>query len=136
MALKHIQKILIPILLLGVMWLSSCQTGSTPAGTATEENKSMGPERVDIRGSIIASRYSDGQVVLEIEGIPPAPGSRYDRAYVLVLPTAQIIDLTGGVISYNELRQGQNVAILLRSGGQGNRVGVGVARKIWIEDAY
>ena len=134
--MNNIHKLIISILLLGIMWLGSCQTGSTPAGTATDENKSLAPERVDIRGSIIASRYSDGQVVLEIEGVPPAPGSRYDRAYVLVLPTVQIIDPEGDVINFNELRQGQNVAILLRGGGQGNRVGVGVARRIWVEDIY
>jgi hypothetical protein len=59
--------------------------------------------------------------------------SRYRRAYVLVMPSTQIADVEGRSISLSELQQGQNVAILLRSGSKGNIVGMGVARKIWVE---
>ena len=124
------------LLCLGITWLSACQGSQAPADATTENRKSLAPERVDIRGSIIANRYSDGQVVLEVEGIPPSINSTYDRAYVLVLPTTQIVDQQGRSISYNELRQGQNVAILLRGGGRGNRVGIGVARRVWLEDIF
>ena len=124
------------LMCLSATWLSACQSSQAPADAATENRKSLAPQRVDIRGSIIANRYSDGQVVLEVEGIPPSINSTYDRAYVLVLPTTQIVDQQGRSISYNELRQGQNVAILLRSGGRGNRVGIGVARRVWLEDIF
>ncbi|MGV3586485.1 MAG: hypothetical protein ACO1OF_05760 [Adhaeribacter sp.] len=77
-------------------------------------------------------QYSQGQVVLEVEGFP-SQDSRYNRAYVLVLPTTQIIGPEGKSISLSELQQGQNVAVLLRSGGKGNLVGMGIARKMWIE---
>ena len=94
----------------------------------------MAPQRVDIRGSVLSARYSDGQVVLEVENFAPSPDSRYNRAYVLVLPTAQMVGPEGRSISISELRQGQNVAIMLRGGGEGNRVGLGVARKLWVEE--
>ncbi|GEO02597.1 hypothetical protein AAE02nite_02610 [Adhaeribacter aerolatus] len=77
-------------------------------------------------------RYNQGQVVLEIDGFP-SQNTRYNRAYVLVLPTTQIIGPDGKSISLSELQQGQNVAVLLRSGGKGNLVGMGVARKMWVE---
>lgn len=134
MKAKHIQKVLASLFLISFFWLTGCQTGNAPANTAV--NRNLPPERVDIRGSIFASRYNEGQVVLEVEGTPGQLNTRYDRAYVLVLPTAQLIGPEGRAISVSELRQGQNVSILLRGGGQGNRVGVGVARKLWVQDAF
>ncbi|GAB3202380.1 hypothetical protein ABID22_003897 [Pontibacter aydingkolensis] len=116
--------------------LSGCQSGNAPASSPIETNRSLAPQRVDIRGSILSSQYSDGQVILEVERLSPSPDSRYDRAYVLVLPTAQMVDSEGLSVSISELRPGQNVAILLRAGGQGNRTGIGVARKLWIEDRF
>jgi 3-dehydroquinate synthase class II len=89
---------------------------------------------VDIRGRVIASRYSEGQVILEVEALAPSVDSRYQRAYVLVTPTAQKLGPDGGPISISELHQGQNVAILLRGGGRGTLYGVGVARKLWVEE--
>ncbi len=70
--------------------------------------------------------------MIEVEGVS-SQDSRYNRAYVLVLPVTQIISPEGSSLSLSELRQGQNVAILLRSGGRGNLVGMGVARKVWVE---
>lgn len=70
--------------------------------------------------------------MLEVEGFP-SQNSRYNRAYVLVEPVSQIVGADGQSISLSELRQGQNVAVVLRGGGKGNLVGLGVARKIWIE---
>lgn len=81
------------------------------------------------------SRYDQGQVILEVEGFP-SQDSRYNRAYVLVVPTTQIIGIDGQSISLSELRQGQNVAILLRGGGRGSLVGLGVARKVWVEEIF
>jgi hypothetical protein len=78
-------------------WLSSCQKGSAPTGTPnaqTTEKKRLSPERVDIRGSIIRSSYNQGQVMLEVEGTS-SQNSRYQRAYVLVLPTTQIVGREG-----------------------------------------
>lgn len=127
------------LFLMAALWLVGCQTGSAPAGTAdteTEEYKSLAPQRVDIRGSIVASRYTDGQVVLEVERLSHSPDSRYERAYVLVQPTAQLISTDGRSLGISELRQGQNVAILLRGGGRGTGVGVGIARKLWIEGGF
>lgn len=130
-------KSLMPAILLLLAWgLSNCQSAQAPADGSTNGRKSMAPERVDIRGSIFASRYSDGQVVLEVEGTPPNINSVYDRAYVLVTPTAQVVDQEGRTISLNELRPGQNVAILLRGGGRGTRVGIGVARRVWLEELF
>jgi 3-dehydroquinate synthase class II len=90
---------------------------------------------VDIRGSIIRSSYNQGQVMLEVEGTS-SQNSRYQRAYVLVLPTTQIVGREGTSISLSELQQGQNVAVLLRSGGRGNLEGIGIARMIWVEEVY
>ncbi|WP_146894627.1 hypothetical protein [Adhaeribacter aerolatus] len=120
--------------LLFAVWLTGCQTSNAPAGAAdaTTAEKRLSPQRVDIRGSIIMRRYNQGQVVLEIDGFP-SQNTRYNRAYVLVLPTTQIIGPDGKSISLSELQQGQNVAVLLRSGGKGNLVGMGVARKMWVE---
>ncbi len=121
---------------LSTLWLGGCRTtspGGSP-GSATAENRSLAPQRVDIRGNVIASRYAEGQVVLEVEALAPSVDSRYQRAYVLVTPTAQMVGPDGGPISVSELRQGQRVAILLRGGGQGTLYGVGVARKLWVED--
>ncbi|GAB3528994.1 hypothetical protein GCM10027443_07550 [Pontibacter brevis] len=73
--------------------------------------------------------------MLEVEGFP-SQDSRYNRAYVLVEPITQIVGVDGKPISLSELRQGQNVAILLRNGGMGNLVGMGVARKVWLEEVY
>ncbi|PTX21535.1 hypothetical protein C8N40_102511 [Pontibacter mucosus] len=126
--------------LLGMLLLAGCQTATGPANasgeTETRAYKSMAPERVDIRGRVLASHYSDGQVVLEVEALAPSVDSRYQRAYVLVQPTAQKVGLEGQPISISELHQGQNVAILLRGGGRGTIVGVGVARKLWVEEPF
>jgi len=136
MGMKYVPKGLMFLSILCTFWLTACQSSNAPAAnTATDGRKSLAPERVDIRGSIIVSRYNQGQVVLEVEGLP-SQNSRYDRAYVLVLPTTQIIGPDGQSISLSELSMGQNVAILLRSGGKGNFVGVGVARKVWVEERY
>ena len=122
-----------------MFWLTGCKTSDSTTkttSTATEERKSLAPQRVDIRGQIVVSRYNEGQVVMEIEGRAPSPDSRYDRAYVLVLPTTEIIDTEGKHISMSELTQGQNAAVLLRGRGKGDFVGMGVARKIWLEEFY
>ena len=138
MKMKDIRKCLAALCLLAASaWMSGCQTGAATAGsgTATAENRSLAPQRVDIRGSIIRRHYDQGQVMLEVDGFP-SQYSRYNRAYVLVLPTTQIIDNDGQTISLSELQQGQNVAVLLRGGGEGNLLGVGVARKLWVEEIF
>ena len=135
MAIKNLQQGWVLFCLVFAVGMSGCQTSNPARGTADaaskEQNRSA-PQRVDIRGSIIMSRYNQGQVVLEVEATA-WPESRYQRAYVLVLPVTQIESSHGGALSLSELRQGQNVAILLRSGGRGNLVGMGVARKVWVE---
>lgn len=73
--------------------------------------------------------------MLEVDGFP-SQGSRYNRAYVLVLPTTQIIGPDGKSVGLNELQQGQRVAVLLRSGGRGNLVGLGIARKMWVAEGF
>jgi hypothetical protein len=138
MEIRHLGQGLVAFCLLTTVWITGCRTSTAPAGTtntATAERKSAAPERVDIRGSILMRRYHQGQVMLEVEGTP-ATGSRYNRAYVLVVPTTQIVNRDGRSISLSELQQGQQVAILLRSGGKGNLVGLGLARKIWVEEIY
>lgn len=120
---------------LGSLTLAGCQS-SNVAGTADATTKSLAPQRVDIRGSITRSRYDQGQVMLEVEAFGNSPDSRYNQAYVLVLPTAQLIGPDGQTLSISELRQGQNVAIVLRGGGQGTFTGLGVARKVWVEDRF
>ncbi|PRY10145.1 hypothetical protein CLV24_11562 [Pontibacter ummariensis] len=132
MGVKHIHQGLLAISLLASLWLAGCQGSTTPMGTAAG-NRNGVPQRVDIRGIINTSRYDQGQVVLEVEGTP-SQYSRYDRAFVLVLPTTDVVDGNGNSISLSELQRGQNVAILLRSGGEGNMVGMGVARKVWVEE--
>ena len=135
MGIKKLQQGLVLFYVLVAVWMTGCQTSSPPGGTAdaaTKEKNGLAPQRVDIRGSIIMSRYNQGQVVLEVEGVP-SPESRYNRAYVLVLPITQIVSPEGSSLSLSKLRQGQNVAVLLRSGGRGNLVGMGVARKVWVE---
>lgn len=139
MTMKHIPHFSIALFFVIAICLSGCQTNTPPVASAEKEttgSKSLAPKRVDIRGNILRSRYQDGQVILEIEGRIPTPDSRYDRAFVLVLPTTQIVGLDGRSLNMNELIQGQNVAILLRGGGQGNSEGIGVARKMWIEPYY
>ncbi|WP_161888370.1 hypothetical protein [Pontibacter russatus] len=136
--MNDIRKCLMALCLLAASaWMSGCQTGAatTGSGTATTENGSLAPQRVDIRGSIIRRHYDQGQVMLEVDGFP-SQYSRYNRAYVLVLPTTQIVDTDGQTISLSELQQGQNVAVLLRGGGEGNLMGVGVARKVWVEEIF
>jgi hypothetical protein len=136
MVINNIQHSLAAFCFLATVWVTGCQTSSAPPGTsdtATADNKSLAPQRVDIRGSIIMRRYNQGQVMLEVEGFP-TQDTRYNRAYVLVVPTTQIIDADGQSVSLSELQQGQNVAILLRGGGKGNLVGLGVARKLWVEE--
>ena len=133
MGYKNVKPGWVTLCLILAVWLSACQTSNAPtADSATTEQKSLAPERVDIRGSITMRRYSQGQVMLEIEGFP-SQNTRYDRAYVLVLPTTQIIGPDGRSVGLSELQQGQKVAVLLRSGGRGNMVGMGVARKMWVE---
>jgi hypothetical protein len=138
MGMTHLRQSLVAICFLTSGWMTGCQTSTAPAGTAdtaTARNRNSAPERVDIRGSILMRRYNQGQVVLEVEGIP-GTSSRYNRAYVLVLPTTQLVNVDGRSISLSELQQGQNVAILLRSGGKGNLVGMGIARKLWVEERF
>jgi hypothetical protein len=136
MIMNTIQRILTVLSFLTFLWLTGCSTSKAPDnGSTATENKSLAPKRVDIRGNIIMSRYDQGQVVLEVEGFP-SPDSRYTRAYVLVTPITQIIDKDGRTMSLNELHQGQNVAIQLRAGGDGTFVGIGVARKMWIEESF
>ncbi|MFD2512261.1 hypothetical protein ACFSRY_00160 [Pontibacter locisalis] len=132
--MKQKQKVLTLLLFLSTIFMTNCKTGGTPA--ESEGSQSLAPQRVDIRGGIISSQYGEGQVVLEVEGFATTPDSRYNRAYVLVLPTTQITGPKGQSLSLSELRMGQNVAILLRGGGEGNRVGLGVARRVWIEDIF
>jgi hypothetical protein len=120
--------------------LTACQKGSAPTASSkaeTSDKARLSPERVDIRGSIIRSKYNQGQVMLEVEGTPAqSQNSRFTRAYVLVQPSTQIVGTDGQSISLSELGQGQNVAILLRGGGQGNLEGIGIARTIWLEQVY
>lgn len=137
MRINYIRQGVAAFCLLTTVCMAGCQTSTAPAGTASTEsaeNRSLSPRRVDIRGSIIRSQYDQGQVILEVEGVPSQQFSRYNRAYVLVEPITQIVGIDGQSISLSELRQGQNVAILLRGGGNGNFVGVGVARKVWVEE--
>ena len=134
--MKNLRLGLTAFCFLATLWLSGCRTAPAPSNAETaaaEGRKSVAPERVDIRGYITMSRYNQGQVVLEVEGVLTAD-TRYQRAYVLVLPTTQMVDADGDPISLSELVQGQHVAILLRAGGRGNLVGVGVARKLWVEE--
>ncbi len=132
--MKKLQRILAAVYLLATVCITGCQTSSAPTGAANRaENRSLAPQRVDIRGSISRSQYDQGQVILEVEGFP-SQNSRYNRAIVLVLPVTQIVGPDGTSISLSELRQGQNIAILLRGGGQGNLVGMGIARKVWVEE--
>lgn len=130
------QQALAAFCLFATISMSGCQTSTNATSTATAENRSLAPERVDVRGSITMRRYDQGQVILEVEGFP-SQNSRYNRAYVLVEPITQIIGTDGQSISLSELQQGQNVAIVLRGGGKGNNiVGLGVARKLWVEDNF
>jgi hypothetical protein len=138
MGIKNVRQGWLALCFLFACGLTACHTSTAPAGSADAANagtKGLAPQRVDVRGSIIMRRYDQGQVMLEVEGFP-SQHNRYNRAYVLVLPTTQIIGTDGKLVSLSELQQGQNVAILLRSGGNGNQVGVGVARKMWVEEAY
>ncbi|MFC6996494.1 hypothetical protein [Rufibacter roseus] len=117
--------------------LAGCATATGPADASAEETaefNTLAPERVDIRGSILSAQYYQGQVMLEVEGYAGDLNSRYRRAFVLVLPTVQILKPDGKTISLHELRQGQDVAIVLRGGGRGSFVGVGEARRMWIEE--
>lgn len=138
MSSKNVQHAFVSFCFLIAFWLTACQQGSAPTGTSpakTTEKERLSPERVDIRGSIIRSRYNQGQVMLEVEGTP-SQYSRFTRAYVLVQPSTQIVGTDGRSISLSELQQGQQVAVLLRNGGQGNLEGIGIARKIWLEQVY
>jgi len=138
MILKRIKQTTAILFLLVTLSLAGCQTGNLPAeAVATEtEPQSLAPEFVDVRGSVVRRQYNQGQVMLEVENFGSPLDSRYDRAYVLVLPTTQIVDTDGSPISLNELQQGQQVAVQLRSGGKGNSTGTGIARKMWVEDLY
>jgi hypothetical protein len=140
MRTTNLQHAFVSLCFLVALCLTACQKSSAPTTTSnaeTSDKERLSPERVDIRGSIIRSRYNQGQVMLEIEGIPSqSQNSRYIRAYVLVQPSTQIVDTNGQTISLSELGQGQTVAVLLRSGGQGNLEGIGIARKIWLEQLY
>lgn len=136
--MKYIQQGFGQLFILVLLTLTACQTSTraTNAGTETAASQSLAPKRVDIRGSIVMRRYDQGQVMLEIEGFTTTADSRYNRAFVLVLPTSQMFGLDGQTISLSELQQGQRVAIILRGGGKGSMTGVGVARKLWIENPY
>ncbi|TPE42958.1 hypothetical protein [Pontibacter mangrovi] len=137
--MKQLNSILAIGILACSLLLGGCQrnaTSSTNTDTESAAYKSLAPQRVDIRGSVVSRHYNQGQVMLEVEAFGSSPDSRYDRAYVLVLPTAQLTGTDGRSISLNELQMGQQVAILLRGGGRGNFVGIGVARKLWVEERY
>ncbi|GAA4309681.1 hypothetical protein [Nibribacter koreensis] len=128
------------LILLAFALLTGCKSSVTPTKStnapATEEAEPTVPlRRVDVRGTVIRKVYDQGQVTLEVEGTT-SQYARFTRAFVLVTPITQIIGLDGKTISMNEIYEGQNVAILLRGGGQGNLVGVGVARKLWLEERY
>jgi hypothetical protein len=133
---RHITQGLLTMLLVSIVSLSGCRSSSATENTGTENNRSLAPQRVDIRGQIVMLRYHEGQYVMEVEGRAPSPNSRYNRAYVLVLPTTEITGLDGQSVNMNELTQGQNVAVLLRGQGEGDFVGMGVARKMWLEEFY
>lgn len=93
MGIKNLQHAFVFLCLVFIFWLSACQKGIAPSSTPSVENtqkKDLSPQRVDIRGSILRSRYNQGQVILEVEGVP-SQYSRYTRAYVLVLPSTQIV---------------------------------------------
>lgn len=130
---RNIRSSLFVFCCLSLWWLAGCTTATAPADATGVQYQSMAPARVDVRGAITMSRYDRGQVVLEVEGFGTNPNSRYNRAYVLVEPITQIIGPDGKTVSLSELRQGQDVAIVLRGGGRGTFVGVGVARKVWLE---
>ncbi len=120
--------------LAAVLTSTGCQTSNTPvASTSAPDSRNLAPQRVDIRGSIIVRHYDKGQVMLEVEGLT-SPNSRFSRAYVLVTPTTQLVGTDGTSISLSELQLGQQVAVLLRGSGKGNMVGMGVARKLWVEE--
>lgn len=137
---KNLLHALMSLCFLVALSLTACQRGSaptSPSNVETSDKQRLSPERVDIRGSIIRSRYNQGQVMLEIDGTASqSQNSRFTRAYVLVQPSTQIVDTNGQSISLSELQQGQNVAVLLRGGGQGNLEGIGIARRIWLEQVY
>jgi hypothetical protein len=138
MRIKYVQRALVSFCFLFAFCLTACQKGTAPTGTThaeTTQKKRLSPERVDMRGSITRSRYNQGQVMLEVEDTP-SQYSRFNRGYVLVLPSTQIVGTDGKSIDLIQLQQGQNVAVLLRGGGQGNLEGIGIARKIWIEEVY
>ncbi|PSR53052.1 hypothetical protein AHMF7605_05690 [Adhaeribacter arboris] len=117
------------MLLIGI---TACKTSNTSTNSTNTANRNLAPQNVDIRGSISTRHYEQGQVMIEVESFT-AQGTRYNRAYVLVLPTTQIVGPDGQSISLSELQQGQMVAAFLRGGGKGNLVGLGVARKLWVE---
>ncbi|MBB6610627.1 hypothetical protein H7F15_06235 [Pontibacter sp. Tf4] len=134
--MRHKSYILTLLFLLSTAWLSGCRTSTETTSTTRDGFNPLAPERVDVRGIITMSRYREGQIILEVEGRGPSTYSRYDRAYVLVLPTTDIVGLDGKSVYMNELLQGVNVAIMLRGRGKGEFEGVGVATKIWIEEFY
>ena len=140
MKMKTINKGFVGFYFLFLLLFAACQTNNSPttSDTTTTTNRSLAPQRVDIRGSIISKRYNQGQVFVEIESLTTlnSPNSRYNRAYVLVLPTTQIVGPDGKTLSYNDLQQGQRVAAYLRGGGKGNLEGMGIARKMWVEAAF
>ena len=124
------------LIFVSTLLLSGCRTTTATETTATDDYRSLAQKRVDIRGQITTLRYHEGQYVMMVEGRAPSADSRYNSAYVLVLPTTEIIGIEGQSVNMNELVQGINVAVLLRGQGEGDFVGVGVARKMWIEEFY
>ncbi len=144
MDIKNIRNALVGFSFSVMLGLSACQTTTTATETAESatsgeeeatEPKRLSPDRVDVRGFIIRDRYYQGQVTIEVEGTP-SQYVRYNRAAVLVLPTTQIVGIGGKPAGLSDLRQGQVVSIVLRAGGRGNQEGVGVARKVWLEEPY
>ncbi|GAB2542947.1 hypothetical protein [Rufibacter soli] len=129
------------------LWLVGCQT-APPAGPATAENSvktsdsteapipRISPKRVDIRGYITQREYSQGQMVILVEGTLDQ-NSQFSRAVVLVTPITQVIGPDGKSRNLSELAMGQYVSILFRGRF---RQGAGfsaqaTARKLWIEPA-
>jgi hypothetical protein len=124
--------------------MSACQTMApvstdTTATDATAEMDTIirySPQRVDIRGTITQREYSQGQMLILVEGVSDPGNSRFNRAVVLVTPITQIVGMNGRSISLSELQNGQQVAILFRGRYRESITGFSAqatARKMWIE---
>ncbi|WP_181307365.1 hypothetical protein [Rufibacter sp. XAAS-G3-1] len=128
-------------------YLTACQTmapvgtDATANATGTDATAEMdtvirySPQRVDVRGVISQREYSQGQMLILVEGVTDQ-NSRFSRAVVLVTPITQIVGLNGRSISLSELQNGQQVAIQFRGRFResiGGFSAQATARKMWIE---